>query len=265
MHCDFAKEIRDKLQNFYEGNAKVKVAKIQSYRGQFEQLKMKEDEDIAAYFLRVDETVNAIKGMGEEVENIMIVQKILRYLLMRFDPKISTLEEREYLGMLSMDELHGIFTTYKMRTKQEDSFKKEAAFKESKYTKKKKISNSKLSCSCSDDSNENEEIANFVKKLKRRTDKYKGIIPLKCFNFGKIGHFVNKCSYAKKSDSGEQEDPKKEKKYQKGNKKGDKRKAFKKNMCSREDGSSSDEDDEDDSDSERLLFMATKTNLEKNS
>jgi hypothetical protein len=51
MHCDSAKEIWDKLQNVYEGDAKVKGAKLQTYRGQFEQLKMKEDEDIATYFL----------------------------------------------------------------------------------------------------------------------------------------------------------------------------------------------------------------------
>jgi hypothetical protein len=29
---------------------------------------MKEDEDIATYFLRVDEIVNAIIGLGEEIE-----------------------------------------------------------------------------------------------------------------------------------------------------------------------------------------------------
>jgi hypothetical protein len=63
-HCKSAKEIWDKLQNIYEGDSKVKAAKLQTYRGQFE-LKMKEDEDIAAYFLRVDETVNAIIGLGE--------------------------------------------------------------------------------------------------------------------------------------------------------------------------------------------------------
>jgi hypothetical protein len=50
-HCKSAKEIWDKLQNIYEGYLKVKAAKLQTYRGQFEQLKMKEDEDIAAYFL----------------------------------------------------------------------------------------------------------------------------------------------------------------------------------------------------------------------
>jgi hypothetical protein len=40
-----------KLQNFYEGDAKVKEAKLKTYRGKFEQLKKKEDEDIATYFI----------------------------------------------------------------------------------------------------------------------------------------------------------------------------------------------------------------------
>jgi hypothetical protein len=54
---------------------------------------MKEDENITSYFLRVDETVNAIIGLGEEINESVIVQKVLRSLSMRFDPKISTLEE----------------------------------------------------------------------------------------------------------------------------------------------------------------------------
>jgi hypothetical protein len=64
-HYKSAKDIWDKLQNIYEGDSKVKVAKLQTYRGQFEQLKMKEDENIAAYFLRDDKIVNAIMGLGE--------------------------------------------------------------------------------------------------------------------------------------------------------------------------------------------------------
>jgi hypothetical protein len=35
---------------------------------------------------------------------------------MRFDQKISTIEERMDLDTLSMDELHGILTAYEMRT-----------------------------------------------------------------------------------------------------------------------------------------------------
>ena len=47
-HCKSTKDIWDKLQNIYEGDSKVKVAKLQTYRGQFKQLKMKEDKNIAA-------------------------------------------------------------------------------------------------------------------------------------------------------------------------------------------------------------------------
>jgi hypothetical protein len=35
---------------------------------------------------------------------------------MRFDSKISSLEERVDLESISMDELHGIFKAYEMRT-----------------------------------------------------------------------------------------------------------------------------------------------------
>jgi hypothetical protein len=50
MHCDTAKDLWDKLQNIYEGDTKVKGGKLQTDRGKFEQLKMKENEDIATYF-----------------------------------------------------------------------------------------------------------------------------------------------------------------------------------------------------------------------
>jgi hypothetical protein len=115
-HCKSAKETWDKFWNIYEADSKFKAAKLQTYRGQFEQLKMKEDEDITTYFLRFDEIVNAIIGLGEEIKESVILQKVLTSLPMRFNPKISTLEERSDPNSISMDELHGIFTTYEMRT-----------------------------------------------------------------------------------------------------------------------------------------------------
>ena len=51
MHCETAKEIWDKHRNIYGGDDKIKGAKLQTYKGQFENLKMKEEENIIAYFL----------------------------------------------------------------------------------------------------------------------------------------------------------------------------------------------------------------------
>jgi hypothetical protein len=84
---------------------------------------------------------------------------------MIFDSKISSLEERANLGTLSMDKLHGIFTTYDMRTKQLNPLTKEETFKASKNINKKHRKNSKPSCNCNDDSNEYEEMDNFIRKL----------------------------------------------------------------------------------------------------
>ena len=55
-------------------------------------------------------------GFGEEVKESMIVQKVLRSLPVRYDAKVSTIEESRDLTKLTMDELHGILTVYEMRT-----------------------------------------------------------------------------------------------------------------------------------------------------
>jgi hypothetical protein len=252
-HCKSAKEIWDKIRNIYEGDTKFKEAKLQTYRGQFEQLKMKEDENIAAYFLRVDETVNAIIGLGEEIKEYVIFQKVLRSLPMRFNPKISTLEERLDLNSIIIDELHGIFTTYEIKTEQENPDVKEATFKASKRSKKKKKEQEEYS-SNNDVSEDDEEVANFVKRLNKGTDgRYRGKIPLICFNCDGIGHFSNKCPHKKNiSDEG----------YSKGKHtyKGKRttNKDFKKSLCIKENISSSDEDEIGDSETGRVLFMAVK-------
>jgi hypothetical protein len=92
MHCDSAKEMWDKMKTIYKEYMKVKEAKLHIFKAKFKQLKMNENENIAVYFLRVDEIVNNIKGLGDEIKEKVVVKKSLRYLPMRFDSKKSSLE-----------------------------------------------------------------------------------------------------------------------------------------------------------------------------
>ena len=93
MSCKTSKEIWDKLQSIYEGDKKIKEAKLQTYRAQFESLKMTNSETIDSYLLRDSEVVNSIRGLGEELKEESIVKKILRTLPARYDAKGAAIEK----------------------------------------------------------------------------------------------------------------------------------------------------------------------------
>jgi hypothetical protein len=215
MHLETTKAMWDKLIRSYEGNEKVKDAKLQTYRLKFEQLKMNEDETISKYFLRVQDLVNAMKGLGEKIEESFLFQKILRSLLDKFNPKVSAIEELSDLKNLSIDQPLGTLTTYEMRISKDKSITREASFKEYKNT------NSKL-----DDIE-----AKFVRRLKRGSGKYQGKLPFKFFNCGKIGHFASKCHHKKKDQNSDDEKKYKFKKFSKN-----------KSLCVNNDDSSEDID-----------------------
>ena len=111
---------------------------------------------------------------------------------------------------MTIDQLHGTLVDYEMRIEDEDTSRKEASFKvSSKQARKNKSTKDKPTSDESDD----EEITNFVRKLKRGTRKYKGKLPLKFFSCGKIDHFASKFPYEKNSDGEEYDSFKPYKKY----------------------------------------------------
>jgi hypothetical protein len=159
-----------------------------------------------------------------------------------------------------MDELHGIFTAYEMRTEQENLDVKEASFKASKRSKQKKKEQEEYSSS-NDVSEDDEEVANFVKRLNKGTNgRYRGKLPLICFNCDGIGHFANKCPHKKNRN---------DERYSKGRQtyKGKRttKKVFKKKFCTKEDISSSDEEEVSDSETGRVLFMAVEDSNKEDS
>jgi hypothetical protein len=228
MHLDTAKAMWDKLINSYEGNEKVKDAKLQTYKLKFEQLKMNEDETISKYFLRVEELVNAMKGLGENFDDSLLVQKILRSLPDKFNPKVSAIEELNDLKTMSIDQLLGTLTAYEMRINKYKSSTREASFKVDNNT----------------DSELDDIEAKFVRRLKKGSGKYQGKLPFKCFNYGKIGHFASKCTHQKKDQNSDDEKKYKYKKYNK-----------KKSLVANNDNSSEDTDSDSSCEDKANDFM----------
>ena len=115
MRNKTAKEIWDTLENIHEGDKKVKAAKLQVYRAQFENIEMNEEEDVSSLFLRVAEIVNNMKDLGETIRECVIVKNILRSLPSRFNPKVSAIEETTDWETFMMNQLRGKLIAYEMR------------------------------------------------------------------------------------------------------------------------------------------------------
>jgi hypothetical protein len=134
MHFDSTKLMWDKLISSYEGNEKVKDAKLQTHKLKFEQLNMDEDETISKYFLHIEYLVNTMKGLGETIAESFLVQEKLRYLPDRFNSEVSAIEEIIDLKTLTLDEILGTLTAYEMRITKGKSTTREASFKVEKNT-----------------------------------------------------------------------------------------------------------------------------------
>eukprot|EP00253_Pinus_taeda_P021714 PITA_21714 len=191
MQYKTAKEIWDKIVLSYEGDEQVKRAKLQTLRIQYENIRMYNDESVANYSLRIDEIINCMKNLGEEIKEAVVVENVLRSLSLKFESKVSAIEEKENLQKITMSQLHGILIAYEMR-KGEPSDMREVAFKASGkgyYYESGHMS-------------EEEEESNFVKNLQRGAGRFRGKLPFKCFACGRVGHYAAKCPH--KLDKGKE-------------------------------------------------------------
>ncbi|XP_042518445.1 uncharacterized protein LOC122092169 [Macadamia integrifolia] len=128
----------------------------------------------------------------------------------QFMSKVSAIEESKDLNTMKLDELHGTLIAYEMRMVKSKPIEKEVAFKALKKLKINEDSEQKDS--------DDELIAYLARKLKKDRGKYKGKLPLKCFNCDGIGHFSSKCPKNDKLSDSEDEDAQ-ESKFKKGKKK----------------------------------------------
>ncbi|GAU16533.1 hypothetical protein TSUD_167640 [Trifolium subterraneum] len=112
-----SKAIWDSMKQKFQGSTKVKRAQLQALRGEFEILRMKEDESVSSYFGRVLSTVNKMKIQGEAVEQSTVVEKILRSMTSKFNYVVCAIEESNNVETLSIDELQGSLLVHEQKMK----------------------------------------------------------------------------------------------------------------------------------------------------
>eukprot|EP00253_Pinus_taeda_P001991 PITA_01991 len=122
-------EAWETLKTAYQGIEKVKTAKLQLLRRDFENLNMKESDNIDSFFTHVIGLVTQMRTHGETIEEMRIVEKILRVLPSKFDAIVTTIEETKDLSNFSVDELHASLITHEQRLSRNENSSLEQAFK----------------------------------------------------------------------------------------------------------------------------------------
>ncbi|XP_020272621.1 uncharacterized protein LOC109847792 [Asparagus officinalis] len=107
-----SKEAWKILQKSYQGAEKAKKVRLQALRVEFEKLKMKAIESISDYFSSVRIITNQMKRNGEAVNDVRIMEKLLRTLDSKFKYIISAIQESKDLSEVSIDELQGSLQAY---------------------------------------------------------------------------------------------------------------------------------------------------------
>lgn len=123
------KEAWQTLKIAYQGMEKVKTAKLQLLSRDFENLRMKESENIDSFFTQVIGLVTQISSHGEILEERRIVEKILRVLPSKFYVIVTTIEETKDFTNFSVDELHASLITHEQRLSRNENSSLEQAFK----------------------------------------------------------------------------------------------------------------------------------------
>ncbi|XP_035544147.1 uncharacterized protein LOC118347923 [Juglans regia] len=100
-----SKDIWDSMKKKYQGSTRVKHTQLQALRRDFETLQMKDGKSVTSYYARTMEISNKMQFHGEKMEDVTIVEKILRSLTPIFDYVVCSIEESKDIDTFSLDDL----------------------------------------------------------------------------------------------------------------------------------------------------------------
>ncbi|KAG7553691.1 GAG-pre-integrase domain [Arabidopsis suecica] len=126
---DSSKQLWDSMKTKYQGNSRVKRAQLQTLRRSFELLEMKAGESITDYFTRVMVVANDMRNCGDEMQDVKIVEKILRTLTENFNYIVCSIEESKDIDSLSVDELQSSLSVHEQKMRKPSYGGEEQALK----------------------------------------------------------------------------------------------------------------------------------------
>ncbi|GJR90263.1 zinc finger, CCHC-type containing protein, partial [Tanacetum coccineum] len=112
---DTAKEAWETLYTMHMGAERVKEAKVQTLRSDFEVIRMKDSESVDEFAMRLNTIVTGIRTLGDTVEEITVVKKFLRAVPIWFMQIVTSIEQFRDLKNMTVEEVVGRLKTHEER------------------------------------------------------------------------------------------------------------------------------------------------------
>ncbi|XP_049382685.1 uncharacterized protein LOC125847019 [Solanum stenotomum] len=109
------------LKKKYKGTTKAKMALLQSFRANFETLQIKMRESVSEYFSRTMAIANKMRIHGEKLEDVTIIEKILRFMSSKFNYVVCSTEESKETNELSINELQSSLLIHEQKMNRQTS------------------------------------------------------------------------------------------------------------------------------------------------
>nr|GEU58486.1 hypothetical protein [Tanacetum cinerariifolium] len=115
---DTSKQLWDSMKMRYQGSARVQRAQLNRLRRDFEILAMRTGESIIDYFGRVMAVANEMRNYEDSMDDVKIVDKILRTLTDKWNFMICSIEESKDIDEMIVDELQSSLLVHEQKFKQ---------------------------------------------------------------------------------------------------------------------------------------------------
>jgi hypothetical protein len=159
-------------------------------------MNMCESEKINEFCLNVTTTVNEIRSLGMKVEEITVVEKLLRLVPDKFLPIVITIEQWGDLTVMSVAEVIGCLQTFEESSKGRRRDREEGKLLVADA--KPRLTRAEWEAKVAEERSNGEASSsggnmNGEKKYRRKFDKAK----IDCRKCGEYGHFADECDAVK--------------------------------------------------------------------
>nr|GEU94323.1 hypothetical protein [Tanacetum cinerariifolium] len=114
-----AKDAWETLKTMFMGADRVKTAKVQTLKAEFETLSMKDTEIIDDFAMKVNNIVSNVQALREKVEKAYVIKKLLRAVPSKFLQIASTIEQFVDLDNMTVEEVIGRLKAHEERVRRQ--------------------------------------------------------------------------------------------------------------------------------------------------